>query len=100
MPSSCVFGGVRAGTHNEIVVTLKNEDSIGHRITIKPVSDKRIAIQQHEHGVIAPGMIRKISVLIRVPEDEQEDSIKDSLLVVTKHETFKVPISAQIHLFE
>lgn len=26
MPSACVFGGVRAGTENEIIVTLKNED--------------------------------------------------------------------------
>jgi hypothetical protein len=79
---------------------LLNEDSIGHRITIKPVSDKRIAIQQHEHGVIAPGMIRKISVLVRLAEDEQEDSIKDVLQIVTKHETFKIPITATIHLFE
>jgi len=79
MPSQACFGGVRAGAHSEIIITLLNEDSIGHRITIKPVSDKRIAIQQLEHGVIAPGMIRKISVLIRLGEDEKEDSIKDTL---------------------
>jgi hypothetical protein len=61
-PSTCTFGGVRAGTINEIIVTVKNEDSVSHRIQIKPIEDSRIAIQQLEHGVIAPGMIRKISV--------------------------------------
>lgn len=45
-------------------------------------------------------MIRKISVMIRLAEDEKEDLIKDVLQVVTKHETFKIPISAQIHSFE
>lgn len=62
LPSTCTFGGVRAGTINEIIVTVKNEDSVSHRIQIKPIEDSRIAIQQLEHGVIAPGMIRKISV--------------------------------------
>jgi len=100
LPSQAMFGGIRAGTHNEIVITLKNEDSIGHRITIKPVTDKRIAIQQHEHGVIAPGMLRKVSVLIRIPEDEKEETIKDTLQIVTKHETFKIPIQADIHLYD
>ena len=36
MPGSIVFGAVRAGAHSEILLTLKNEDSIAHRITIKP----------------------------------------------------------------
>lgn len=44
MPSQAIFGGVRAGSYNEIVITLKNEDSIGHRITVKPLQDKRISI--------------------------------------------------------
>jgi hypothetical protein len=100
MPSQAVFGGVRAGTHNEIIFTLKNEDSIGHRITVKPCVDKRVVIQQLEHGVIAPGMTRKISVGIRVTEDEPEGRISDQLCIVTKHETFKIPITAQVHLYE
>ena len=37
LPSSIVFGGLRPGSSNDIVVTVKNEDMVGHRITIKPV---------------------------------------------------------------
>jgi hypothetical protein len=45
MPSQCAFGGVRSGTTNEIIVTILNEDSVGHRITIKPIStDRRIVV--------------------------------------------------------
>ena len=35
MPSSVQFGALRAGTNNEVIITLKNEDSVAHRITIK-----------------------------------------------------------------
>lgn len=45
MPSAVVFGSVRTGTINEILMTLKNEDSIAHRITIKPLNDKRIVVK-------------------------------------------------------
>jgi hypothetical protein len=45
MPSACVFGGVRAGTENEIIVTLKNEDQLGHRITVKPMTDRRVIVR-------------------------------------------------------
>jgi hypothetical protein len=72
MPSSVVFGSIRTGTVNEILMTLKNEDSIAHRIMIKPVSDKRVVVKQLEYGIIAPGMMKQVSVSIRVPEDETE----------------------------
>jgi len=72
MPSSVVFGSIRTGTVNEIVMTLKNEDSVAHRITIKPVSDKRIVVKQQEYGIIAPGMLKLVTVSIRVDEDEAD----------------------------
>jgi len=45
MPSSIAFGGLRPGSTNEIIVTIKNEDMIGQRITVKPVQDKRILVR-------------------------------------------------------
>jgi len=47
-----------------MVLTIKNEDSLAQRVTIKPMTDKRIKFQQIETGPIAPGMIRKISVYV------------------------------------
>lgn len=46
MPGSVTFGAVRTGSFNEILITLKNEDSMAHRITIKPVGDSRIIVKQ------------------------------------------------------
>jgi hypothetical protein len=45
-------------------------------------------------------MIRKISVTIRADEDAEEGSVRETLQIVTKHETFKIPITGDIHLFE
>ena len=98
MPSAVVFGSIRTGTINEIMMTLKNEDQIAHRITIKPVSDKRIVVKQLEYGIIAPGMLKQISVSIRVAEDEPNLPIKvdDVIQIVTKHDVFRIPVSANI----
>jgi hypothetical protein len=45
MPSKCKFGTIKAGGVYEIILTLKNEDSIAARITLKPSSDKRVIAQ-------------------------------------------------------
>jgi len=58
MPGSVVFGHIRPGTLNEVTISVKNEDQVAHRITIKPMSDKRIVVKQEEYGIIAPGMIK------------------------------------------
>jgi len=60
---------------------LKNEDSVAHRITIKPLNDKRVHVRQEEYGIVAPGMIKKIIVSIRVAEDESTfpQSIRDTI---------------------
>lgn len=96
MPSSVVFGSIRTGTVNEILMTLKNEDSIAHRIMIKPVNDKRVVVKQLEYGIIAPGMMKQVSVSIRVPEDEADvpSRIEDTIQIVTKHDVFKIPVTA------
>ena len=95
MPSAIAFGGLRPGSTNEIIVTIKNEDMIGQRITIKPLQDKRILVRQEEYGIIAPGMIKKVIISIRVADDaETPVTIKDSLQIVSKHDIFKLPISA------
>lgn len=96
MPGSVVFGHVRPGTINEVTMTVKNEDMVAHRITIKPMSDKRIVVKQEEYGIVAPGMIKQITVTIRLPEDATNCSIKDTIQIVSKHDVFKVPVSALV----
>lgn len=97
MPSSIVFGGLRPGSNNEIVVTIKNEDMLAQRINIKPVNDKRILVRQEEFGLIAPGMIKKVIVSIRIPDDfDTPVVIKDTLQIMSKHDVFKLPISAKL----
>jgi len=46
MPSFVDFGALRVGSVNEIILTVKNEDSIAQRIAVKPVKDNRIVVQQ------------------------------------------------------
>lgn len=42
-------------------------------------------------------MIKKINVIIRVNEDEQTPAtVKDSIKIVSKHDIFTIPVSAQI----
>lgn len=97
MPSVITFGALRPGSVNEVILTIKNEDSIGHRITVKPIKDNRIIVQQQEYGMIAPGMIKKISVIIRIGEDEQTHAtVKETLKILSKHDVFNIPISAQV----
>ena len=97
LPSSIPFGALKQGSSNEIIVTVKNEDMVGQRITIKPVADKRILVKQEEYGMIAPGMIKKVIVTIRVADDEQVPvNIKDTLVIVSKHDIFKLPITARL----
>ena len=80
MPSFIDFGSLRTGSTNEITLSVKNEDQVAHRITIKPIKDSRIVVRQEEYGIIAPGMIKKICVQIRVSEDEPTPSeIKETL---------------------
>ena len=96
MPGQVVFGGLRAGSTNDIVITIKNEDMIGHRITIKPIQDKRIQVVQEEYGIIAPGMMKKVIVTIRLADDAVVPAnIKETLTIVSKHDIFKLPITAK-----
>jgi hypothetical protein len=96
MPGEVTFGALKTGTFNEILMTVKNEDSLAHRITIKPLKDTRIIVKQLEYGIIAPGMIRTISVGIRVADDERPCLIKDTVEIVSKHDIFKIPLTARI----
>lgn len=96
MPGSVTFGALRTGSFNEILMTIKNEDHMAHRITIKPVSDNRIIVKQLEYGIIAPGMIKTVSVGIRVAEDEKPSSIKETIEIVSKNDIFKIPVTARI----
>ena len=51
-----------------------------------------------EYGIIAPGMLKQVSVSIRVAEDESNlpSKVEDVIQIVTKHDIFKVPVSATI----
>ncbi len=47
--------------------------------------------------MIAPGMIKKISILIRVSEEEPSPgSIKETIKILSKHDVFNIPVSASI----
>ena len=47
--------------------------------------------------MIAPGMIKKLIVTIRVPDDaEVPANIKETLTIVSKHDIFKLPITAKL----
>lgn len=70
---------------------------VGHRITVKPIQDKRILVKQEEYGIIAPGMIKKVIVTVRVPDDSEcPASIKETLTIMSKHDIFKIPITAKL----
>ena len=43
-PSAVKFGAVRTGHFSEVIVSVKNEDVVAHRITIKPINDTRIIV--------------------------------------------------------
>lgn len=96
MPGQVVFGTLRPGSMNEISISVKNEDMIAQRISIKPMADKRIVVRQEEYGIIAPGMIKVLIVSIRVPEDEPNCTIKDTITINSKTDVFKIPLTATI----
>ena len=72
---------------------MKNEDSVAHRINLKPISDKRVTAALEEMGPVAPGMIRKVLVSI---SSKEEGIVKETLHIVTKSDIFKIPIEAHI----
>ena len=91
MPSALKYGFLKVDTPYELIITLKNEDSVALRINLKQCADTRIKAEQVEMGLVAPGMIRKVSVTILSKEPAQ---IKDVLHIVTKSDIFKIPIEA------
>jgi len=93
MPSGLKFGMLRTGQAYELVITMKNEDSVAHRIVLKPIADKRVTAYLAEMGPVAPGMIRKVVVTINSTE---EGNIKENLQIVTKSDIYKIPIEANI----
>ena len=95
MPSVLKFGFLKTGQIYELIITMKNEDSVAQRINLKPLNDSRITAQQVEMGLVAPGMIKKVAVTIDTTTGG-EGSIKDTLSIVTKADIFKIPIEATI----
>jgi hypothetical protein len=93
MPSGLKFGILKPNQSYEMVITMKNEDSVAHRVILKPLSDNRITASLVDMGPVAPGMIKKVSVMIYSPD---EGTIKDTLQIVTKADIFKIPIEATI----
>mmetsp|Transcript_39737 Transcript_39737/g.60909 ORF Transcript_39737/g.60909 Transcript_39737/m.60909 type:complete len:114 (-) Transcript_39737:308-649(-) len=65
LPSTCKFGAIKLGESAEMVLTIKNEDSLSQRILVKPLTDMRIEIKQETYGPIAPGMVKKIVVILK-----------------------------------
>jgi hypothetical protein len=91
LPSFIKFGAIQIGTEVEIILTVKNEDSLSQRIQVKPMKDIRIQVTQDTYGPIAPGMTKKIIVTLKASE---LGKVKDEVQVMTKSDIFKVPIDA------
>ena len=96
MPSKCKFGTVKAGGVYEVILTLKNEDSLAARISIKPTIDKRILVHQTDFGPIAPGLTKRISVMIKILDEGEEGNIKEDIQIMTKHDVFRIPVEASV----
>ena len=92
MPSSAKFGVIMVGTECEMTVTIKNEDSLSQRIHIKPCSDKRLVVKQESYGPIAPGMTRKVLVVINSSE---VGNLKEEVQIVTKADIYKLKVEAE-----
>jgi hypothetical protein len=96
LPSSCKFGVVQQGQDVEMILTVKNEDSLSQRIQIKPVSDQRISIKQEVFGPIAPGMTKRLIITIIASGENSDGKIKDEIQIMTKSDIFKVPVECTI----
>jgi hypothetical protein len=93
LPTVLKFGMLKADSVYELTITLKNEDSVAHRLNLKPLADQRVRAVQTEMGLVAPGMIRKVLVTVHAKEP---GTIKEVLHIVTKSDIFKIPIEATI----
>ena len=98
LPSCCKFGVLKQGSDNEMILTIKNEDSLSQRIQIKPTQDKRIVVKQEVYGAIAPGMTKRLVITIRCPQSGEDalKKIKEEVIIMTKTDHFKVPVEALV----
>lgn len=96
LPSQVKFGALCQGQDAEIILTVKNEDSLSQRIQIKPIADKRVVVKQETYGPIAPGMTKRLVVTIRATEGDSLGKIKEEIQVMTKSDVFKVPVEALV----
>lgn len=98
MPSAAKFGIICQGEDAEIIVTVKNEDSLSQRIQIKPTQDKRLVVRQETYGPIAPGMTKKLIITVRasMPDAGTLGKLREEVQVMTKSDVYKVPVDCQI----
>jgi len=80
----------------DMIVTVKNEDSLSQRIQIKPTQDKRLVVKQETYGPIAPGMTKRFIVTIQASSAESLGKLKEEIQVMTKSDIFKVPVEALV----
>jgi hypothetical protein len=96
LPSECKFGPLRAGGAYEMMVTIKNEDHIPQRIIVKPpVGNPFVKVQQLDYGPIAPGMLKKVKVVI-VSKEGEHALVKEILQICAKNDIYKIAISAEV----
>ena len=54
-------------------------------------------MRQETYGPIAPGMTKKVIVVIRLPPEAQDSSkVKEEIQIMTKNDIFKLPVEAVI----
>jgi hypothetical protein len=81
-----------------MTISVKNEDSLCQRIHIKPSQDKRLVVKQETYGPIAPGMTRKLIVILLSGNQDKETlgKLKEEIHIVTKSDIFKLNVEAEI----
>lgn len=61
-PVKAKFGYLQVGKVYQMKITIKNEDMISQRITLRPCQSKNCKVFQNEMGLIAMGLTRDIIV--------------------------------------
>lgn len=102
MPTEANFGVVRENATYELKIEIKNEDVLCQRIAVKRPHTNFVRAYLNEHGPvqlallqIPLGISRKVIVQLRtVPE--LRGKFSDDFQIVSKHEIYRIPVSAQI----
>ena len=94
-PVEANFGVVRENATYELKIDIKNEDVLCQRIAVKRPKTNFVKAYLNEMGPIPLGITRKVIVQLRTTSDIR-GKFSDDFQIVSKHEIYRIPVSAQI----